>query len=58
MGCLNCDCDGCQRERQVEDERVEALIKEHNSPRWRKAYGKCNCFYCYNNRTLETGGED
>ena len=50
MGCLNCDCDGCQRERQEEDERVEALIKEHNSPRWRKAYGKCNCFYCYRNR--------
>ena len=48
MSCLNCDCDECQMSRLKEDERVADIVELHTSPRWVKAYGKCNCFYCGN----------
>jgi hypothetical protein len=50
MGCLDCDCDGCQKERQEEDERVASIIEQHASPERIKDYGICNCFYCENSR--------
>ena len=48
MGCLNCDCDDCKIYRQKEDERVADIIELHASPKYMRAYGKCNCFYCKN----------
>ena len=55
MGCLDCDCDSCQRERQVEDERVADMIELHASPKYMKVYGKCNCFYCAREKRRTNG---
>ena len=44
MGCLNCDCEDCKIERQIEDERVADIIAEHKKAE--HLLGKCDCFYC------------
>ena len=46
MSCLNCDCEDCKKARQKEDERVQAIIELHASPKYMGAYGKCKCIYC------------
>lgn len=43
MGCLDCNCDACQKERQEELDRVADIIEAHKKD---KSCEIVPCFYC------------